>query len=538
MAQTEDKKSINLDPHNTGCFALKKENEEIYQDNMGSQSDLEHLVGNELKGCGDSAARKLTRNRDGNSSRIHKMVKKEEDIFKNSQLVKQENLEPGAISKFDGRSAIGKKIRETIILEACDRMKQGVSSWQIATDYDVCIETARNWRKKYLPHLGPEIRRKPGFYSRETMDKACNQLKQGVSIRDVSREFQIKTSTIERWHTKYVTERAPELMMEIGKYTYTSDLIKTICKDLIEGNSVNDVAKKFGFDYRTIQGWKSKFIKNGKILMENKQEKLTKAKTWWDQEGLNSRHEVMVEACNRLRRGESLHSVVTQLDAWEKKMDERRKRHGLPKLKPNQKNYNSKIVLRACNRLMQGQTVRDVAKDVGVLYTTVKYWQRSLFREDEFKSTTATVQDESKTSLTASRHELLKTLTNSKLIADSKLMLDPRVVMTRDSRIDNLAFNKRSHTGDLNNNCHGSFYTSGIQKKLTKKTFLPLRKVHIPRLLKLQVIQMVIDEGVPVVEISRKLNVNASIIESWIFNKELLRKNFDETKLDVSFITE
>lgn len=425
----------------------------------------------------------------------------------------------------DGKVSVESKtfFNKDLIFDTLRRYREGVSSTILAKEIGANPATIACWNRNY-GHLDPNVtkskdmpdqsktieafnREKPGkceqiskrvtkTYDKKKILAVCNRLLQGETIADAAREFRVSFQTIFSWRKRYI--RGGRVLVENIRFFDKNDRCRAL-KRLNQGLSMSAVAKEIGVEVATILRWRRK--DGGKKLKSSK-------------EMVNLQGHKIIEACNRLKRGDSVRKValdlevdITSVQKW------RREYLQISEIKGGKK-YDEKIIVKACERIKSGIPLVTLEKELGVERSTLCKWKSEHLINKKFVSRNGSLYD--KRTIFEACNRLNRG--DSPEAVSNHFGVDVRDVLDW-QREYCLKEDERKATIIRNIKSKDKQSTSGSLSRV----FVPLRKVYMPRKVKLRVVRMC-ERGVSVGQLSKKLNINGLTINSWIFNKDLLMR--------------
>lgn len=291
-------------------------------------------------------------------------------VKKKNQRVHQQRSSPRIPPiEEDAKKSSGIRYDKKIIKQACQRLREGASVKSVAQELDVKREVVSGWRAYYIRIPMAERKKwNKKKYEQEKVLEACKLMKEGATTKFLAERYGLDKRLISSWRSRY----APETLKETRKIRHGESTILEACRELKEGGTVSSVAATMGIGYYTIQAWQRK------CLIAKFQE-LTPEGTW---EYIKY---TKLEACNRLKQGETLEDVAEDLDI---------PRHILHKWKSENivtitaqpkdgYKYDKQYILNVCNRLQQGETGLGIAKSLGIDCVTVYRWKSLYCRSQQ-----------------------------------------------------------------------------------------------------------------------------------------------------------
>lgn len=143
------------------------------------------------------------------------------------------------------------KFDDKTILEACNKMRQGVPLSALAREYGASVKTVKSWQQMYAPEL------KKRKIESDKKREACSRVQQGVTIAKVSRAYEVHPSTVRAWMQKYTPEAVQE-SKPVKRYDTAT--IYEACKRMRMGESAHKIANELGAAVKTVKKWKIKFL--------------------------------------------------------------------------------------------------------------------------------------------------------------------------------------------------------------------------------------------------------------------------------------
>lgn len=261
-----------------------------------------------------------------------------------------------------------RQIDKKIIGQGCELLKQGLSCRIVAEKLNVPVHIARYWHRQYLTVEDREMSKETPdakklkrqieatkYHSRETITEVCKLLKQGVSMREISREFGISTVAISCWKNNYIPkeELPPDSKLSEEQMSQACELLK-------QGNTAKSVAERFGVTVATVNCWKLKFVPESEVSFKNSH--------LFD----NSK---ILEACRLMNQGNSLEAVSQKMGVKYKTVGRWKLKYLSERQDKAEGHWSGYIMLEACQLLRQGATAETVAKDLSVSVNLVRKWK-------------------------------------------------------------------------------------------------------------------------------------------------------------------
>lgn len=452
-----------------------------------------------------------------------------------------------------------------VIAQACDRMKKGESMESISEDLDINIKTLKRWQAKYLTERESRLTIGVGQrFTKEIKLEICKQLIQGELTKSVAEKYGVDITCIQRWQSKYIVDG--ELVSNVSSI-YDREIIQDACARLVKGESIKAVANAFKLHSTTVKNWSQRYIVDGKVQMNQRIFKKSvmleackrlgqgelavdiaeelgccaqSVRAWRRQygnrekevirNGVKYSRKTIVEACIRLKRGESVKRVAKALGASENSVRGWRTEHLRSHKIEDGRKYSKKVVLEALDRMKRGESTSTISKDLGMSGHTLTIWRRR-FIDPKTKKGACSVN------IILEACEKLKEGESPEAVA-AELGVDVKDVLeweldyvTKDSSTrPTIKKAKSAKRAKLESTCNNKKHKvkknlerSSSHRVAESKIFVPLRKIHIPKETKLQIVKMM-DEGVSTARLSRELNINQLTLQSWILNRSLLLK--------------
>lgn len=393
------------------------------------------------------------------------------------------------------------------MLRACTRLRQGIAMNVVARELNVDERVLKKWASQnYLLKKSEVIEDSRGF-DRSIIRRVCERLQQGETPLVIGKKLGINRQTIYNWKERYLVGPRRELRDTRDGHKYKRQTVLEACKLLKQGVSTRNVAKRLNVNYGVIMKWRTRYVKGQKSEPTYQSLKaylhLIKDTGKYDKN-------TIIEACELLRQGTSttntskkLNVPVDQVVLWRQRFLLGRKRVYKPdnvtsRRRKKYERYKKATIFKVCKLLRQGAKIRPLSRQLGIGRKTIQRWYRKYVTEKSRKIPAKTW------------------LKIGALVNDEKLMGNPVVVLTKDPKIDRLCPGVDASNKSQERN--------GNKKRKLSKTFVPLRKVYISKEMKLQFVKLIIEEGVLVADLSRKLNINGLTLQSWVMNRELLDK--------------
>lgn len=440
----------------------------------------------------------------------------------------------------DITSKIGNYHDKKTILSICNRLNDGESAESVAKEFSVDLKKVQNWQKRYIVNGEVSTVNERPHNDEETIREVCSRLNKGQLAKDLAREYNVCPATVKRWGEVYIVDGkvTVENVEQFGRKA-----VFEVCKRLKQGDSAKDIADELGICTGTVYTWKHKYsneepevIKGGPIYdrstvveactllnrgvtIRKVAEKLnvhrTSLHTWRNRhlrkskikDGAKYDRETIIQACNLMKQGETAASVARKLNIRAGNVYVWRTNHVDSRLNdeieyPDGRRYKKSMIFETCERLKKGQTLEEISEALGINKKIVEGWQSKYVAED--------------------KKFLFQPKVNIVAIAKNGKLEDKTAVgLERDPRGSKHICVGREQNNHLKNGISSKFCK---QQSFVSKVFVPLRKVYIPKKMKLQIVHKV-DEGVSIARLSREFYINKVTIKTWVNNRELLAKS-------------
>lgn len=246
---------------------------------------------------------------------------------------------------------------EETINKACDLLKQGVSSSNVMLEFGLSRETITEWKEKYIGKEAQNL-------SDEQIIKASELFKQGRTLQFVAQQLGVHKDALRHWKFKFDPE-SKEFHL-INEIAYDKGTVIEVCRQLAQGISMKVVMKRTGIPYMTLSAWKAKYLRERQDATEGRWSKY-----------------IMFRACQQLQQGVSADTVAKELDVsvnlvrkWEAE--------NVVKLRAELRDgriYDEQFILGVLKRLKEGKSGNSLAIELGIGPMTVQRWKDRYFKE-------------------------------------------------------------------------------------------------------------------------------------------------------------
>lgn len=452
------------------------------------------------------------------------------------------------------------------ILQTYKLLKQGESTGAIARRLGQDIALVHIWRCDYM--LKGQAK-DYSDYSKDIVGQVRKRLQQGDSVQRISRDLRIHQRTVNYWHCDYLQEVGAKFFKTKGNVVGDSEdpkllkswpvvvlekdhkidqlckiqniipyrkfidrtTIKQACKRLREGASIETVAKGYGVREERVRLWQRNFIPSDDQLEKS----ILLARNTRDVNAI-------IQACRLLKRGESARSVSTKMGIGRATVEKWHWKYLLTTVQDASSEgnweYSRYAKLEVYRQIKRGVSAAAIAKEFNVDINLVRRWQADCANN---RSQLETVKFDEKLRSQVrerlNRGDKVRKISRDLDVPNRKvyeywryyLKNSPLESMKQRRHLESCVNKLKSSLKDDLNQQNISSVNRNSEGRKSAKVFVPLRKVHIPSWMKLKFVKM-IDEGAPVGKLSRELNVNRLIINSWMLNKNLLMRSNARTR--------
>lgn len=410
-----------------------------------------------------------------------------------------------------------RKYNDSIVLDVCKQLKKGESLKNIASKMNISVSTVRYLNYRYLMHLPEPKSKGSGEYSEYAQLEALDQLKQGVEPEIVAKDLKLDVNLVVKWKN----ERILTLKVEpVNQLKYDKNYVLNVCKRLQKGESGMKIARELGISSTLVYKWRDRYCINKKLEPKN---------------GLKYSKDTILEACKLIRQGHSLKSVARKLQiarriicTWRSKYLEKEEYeraidyHTLgtaSRLVKNVSKFKKRTILEACKLMKKGMTPKEVAVKLKVDLLSIQRWRRDYLVKSQ-------IPKDDLDHDTRIKLRVCRRLNKGDLVDEVSKEFGVKkhnVYVWRRKYLPELCLRPLKRK-KVTLKSEQKVVLTRREEGWKKGAFVPLRKVYIPKMMKLQFVKM-IEDGACIKKLAKELNVNEVTIESWMLNWELLRSS-------------